>query len=374
MVWMPRSANCAESFVIEMVMPSPGLPRVIAISGEPAPRDGTAGLPLDCRVEERLHRDAPAGHRASWRVTANLVGMRVGGRGDKRVSAGAVTKHVGAGVGRTVCKRVSASVSLQACVCKRVSASAWRGMDACRRGESVDTRAAAAAHSNISFARSARKLKQTKTSPSAMPPPGHTPTGRSRRIWMDPRQGGRRAAQAAAPVGSMNSSVIFCPTRRLRAGSAKAGSAGGPRSSRHVLAVHRFDEVLDLAGLDIVGLDLLVVLARPLRLPPARAAHHVVCLLDALPPLVAVHGIVPPWWEGRGRRSGRARVWRCGVETSGAGDREVPERERGRRTGRVPLPRTGGCAATPGERGSRVAQSVIGAREASHPMTEATLP
>ena len=208
-----------------------------------------------------------------------------------------------------------------------------------------------------------------------MPPPGHTPTGRSRRIWVDPRQGGRRAAQAAAPVGSMNSSVIFCPTRRLREGSAKAGSAGGPRSSRHVLAVHRFDEVLDLAGLDIVGLDLLVVLARPLRLPPARAAHHVVCLLDALPPLVAVHGIVPPWWEGRGRRrSGRARVWRCGVETSGAGDREVPERERGRRTGRVPLPRTGGCAATPGERRSRSGTRVIGAREASHPMTEATLP
>ena len=93
MVGMPRSANCAESFVIEMVMPSPGLPRVIAISGEPAPRDGTAGLPLDCRVEERLHRDAPAGHRASWRVTANLVGMRVGGRGDKRVSASAYQRN-----------------------------------------------------------------------------------------------------------------------------------------------------------------------------------------------------------------------------------------------------------------------------------------
>ena len=217
MVGMPRSANCAESFVIEMVMPNPGLPRVIAISGEPAPRDGTAGLPLDCRVEERLHCDAPAGHRASsCRVAANVVGMGV--------SAGAVTSvcrqaristSVSAGVGKRVsahvrswqprvgrrgdkaCWRGCRQDCLQACVCKRVSANAWRGVDACRRGESVDARAAAAAHSNISFARSARKLKQTKTSPSAIPPPGHTPTqgGLGGSGWTPDREGGEPPRQ-----------------------------------------------------------------------------------------------------------------------------------------------------------------------------------
>ena len=105
MVGMPRSANCDESFVIETVMPSPRQPRVIAISGEPARRGGTAGLPLDCRVEERLHCEAPAGHRASWRVTGNVVGMCV--------SAGAVT---------SVCRQARISTSASAGAGRRVSA------------------------------------------------------------------------------------------------------------------------------------------------------------------------------------------------------------------------------------------------------------